>query len=111
MPLISIESNQVLSDKTQLSTISQAIASMLSKPESYVMVKYTHNSMMLFAGNDTPLAYVKLKSLGLPEEQTANYSNKITTLLAEIFNISAERIYIEFTTPARHMWGWNGATF
>ena len=111
MPLISIESNQALSDKAQLATISQAVASMLSKPESYVMVKYTHNEMMLFAGNDAPLAHVKLKSLGLPEDQTANYSNKIATLLAEILNISAERIYIEFANPARHMWGWNGATF
>lgn len=111
MPLFSIETNQALTSKDTLNKISQAVAKFIGKPESYVMVKYTHNQNMLFAGTNQPLAHVKCKSLGLPEDRTAEYSFSIATLLSEHLNIPSNRIYIEFSNPDRHMWGWDGTTF
>lgn len=111
MPLISIETNQPLSDKSILEEISQGIASMLNKPESYVMVKYQHNTDMLFAGDDQPLAYLQLKSLGLPEHKTPQFTMTLCNMLQTYFDIAPERIYIEFASPARHFWGWNNSTF
>lgn len=69
MPLLTIESN-INSQPTLLSTLSYEVAKLLGKPESYVMVKFQHNENMLFAGSDEALAFLQLKSLGLPETAT-----------------------------------------
>ena len=77
MPLLSIETNQSLDQaQTQslLAAASAKTAEILGKPESYVMVKFNSNTDMMFAGNQQPLAYVELKSLGLPEDRTAGFS-------------------------------------
>ncbi len=111
MPLLSIETNQGLQNTETLNTLSKAVASLLGKPESYVMLKYEHNTNMLFAGNNLPLAHLKLKSLGLPEDKTAIFSTELCQLMQTHFNVPAERVYIEFSGPERHMWGWDSATF
>lgn len=111
MPVLSIESNQPLGNETSLVTISKSIAEMLSKPESYVMIRYKHNPNMLFAGSSEPLAYLELKSLGLPESKTADFSATLAKLMQDELGVSAERVYIEFANPERHMFGWNGSTF
>ena len=111
MPLISIETNQALDNPSSLKEISQTVATMLGKPESYLMLKAKHNEHMLFAGSDKPLAHIKIKSLGLPEDKTKEFSAQICKMMHQYFSVTPERIYIEFANPERHMWGWNGATF
>ncbi len=114
MPLIKVTTNQSISAEAQaafLRQLSAATAAMLGKPESYVMAIFNEQPQMLFAGSAEPLAYVELKSLGLPENNTADYSARLCSLIEEELGIPAERIYIEFSTPARHMWGWSGRTF
>jgi phenylpyruvate tautomerase PptA (4-oxalocrotonate tautomerase family) len=111
MPLLSIETNQRLQNSETLSAFSQTVAKLLGKPESYVMIKYEHNTNMLFAANDQPLAHLKLKSLGMPEDKTAEYSAELCQLMQTHFDVPAERVYIEFANPERHMWGWDSATF
>lgn len=114
MPYLLINTNQQL-DKSEemalLSRCSEALATMLGKPERYVMASIESGISMLFGGDDTPCAYVELKSLGLPEVKSADYSQTLCALLSEALTIPAERIYIEFSSPPRHLWGWNGATF
>ncbi|MEE9494403.1 MAG: phenylpyruvate tautomerase MIF-related protein [Gammaproteobacteria bacterium] len=112
MPLLLIESNQSVDDLQLLLTrMSATVSKALGKPESYVMVKYLHNSAMLFAGTNDPLAYLELKSIGLPETETGPLSKQLTTLVSELLNIPSDRVYIEFTGVARHLWGWKGSTF
>ncbi|MDX1335928.1 MAG: phenylpyruvate tautomerase MIF-related protein [Gammaproteobacteria bacterium] len=114
MPLLSIETNQTLDDAQLASLLSSAsarTAEILGKPESYVMVRLSNNPNMMFGGNQQPLAYVELKSLGLPEDQTAEFSASLCDLLTTQMDVPADRIYIEFKNGARHLWGWNGATF
>lgn len=110
MPLITIESN-IQCQTTTLSTLSYEVAQLLGKPESYVMVRFQHNGNMLFAGSAEPLAFVQLKSLGLPDTQTREYSSKLCALVNKELGIDPSRIYIEFISPERHMWGWDSATF
>ena len=110
MPLISVETNQKLPDDA-LKALSKAVADTLGKPESYVMLKYQHNPDMLFAGTTQPLAYLQLKSLGFPESRTKEFSSVLTQALQEHASIPADRVYIEFSNPERHMWGWNNSTF
>lgn len=112
MPLLSIESTHPPADNASfIAECSSRVADLLGKPESYVMVRYQHNPNMLFAGTDSPLALVQLKSLSLPEDETPAFSAALCELITEYLSVHPERVYIDFVSPARHMWGWNSRTF
>jgi len=114
MPLLKIQTNQVLDEHQQselLSEASQLVAQELGKPESYVMVAIEPPVPMSFAGNADPTAYLELKSIGLPESKTKDLSHALCSLMKAKTGIDKERIYIEFADAARAMWGWNGRTF
>jgi len=114
MPMLKIQTNATVSEdnKKALATLaSSAVAEMLGKPERYVMVSIEENPSMLFGGSDAPLAYLELKSIGLPESQTSEFSTRLSSLLEEQLGLKADRVYIEFADAARNMWGWNGGTF
>ena len=84
---------------------------MLNKPEPYVMVSVETECDMLFGGNDMPLAYVELKSIGLPGDQTTRYYETLCAFIARELKIPQERVYIEFADVERNLWGWNAKTF
>ena len=114
MPLLKIQTNQLIEadrQKTLINRASQELAGILGKPERYVMVSIEHNPAMLFGGSDAPLAYLELKSIGLPESKTADFSRALANLLNDELALPADRIYIEFSDAPRAMWGWNGGTF
>jgi phenylpyruvate tautomerase len=114
MPLLNLTINQPLdADRQQnlLRAASSLTASILGKPETYVLVQLQHNPAMLFAGNDAPLAYLELKSINLPEQRTAELSAALCDLLEQQLEIPPQRVYIEFSNAQRHLWGWNKATF
>ncbi len=113
MPLLTIDTNQNFSDKQDalLQTASLTVAKLLGKPEQYVMVRLRYNSAMRFAGSDSPTALLELKSLGLPEQNTTVYSQTLCKLIEKELGIPSDRVYIEFSNPERHMWGWNESTF
>jgi len=114
MPYLNIQTNVTMDDSKQqalLEKASQTVASILGKPESYVMVNLDSGNAMLFAGNDAPLAYLQLKSLGLPETQTSTFSQTLCELMQTELDIKPGRVYIEFSSPERYMWGWDGGTF
>ena len=89
----------------------KVVAEILGKPERYVMISLDTSGSMLFAGDEAPLAYLELKSIGLPESQTRDFSSDLCRLVSGELSIPEERIFIEFHGAPRHMWGWNGATF
>lgn len=114
MPFLKIQTNRPLpeADAKALATRSSAVvAEQLGKPERYVMTSVETNPAMQFAGSDEPLAYMELKSIGLPETITADVSQALCKLVSGETGISTDRIYIEFTDAPRKMWGWDGGTF
>jgi phenylpyruvate tautomerase PptA (4-oxalocrotonate tautomerase family) len=114
MPFLKILTNSELPTeqaKTLAAKASALVAEQLGKPESYVMTSVEHNPAMTFAGTDAPLAYLELKSIGLPESGTAAASRALCQLVAGETGIGPERIYIEFADAPRKMWGWNNGTF
>jgi phenylpyruvate tautomerase PptA (4-oxalocrotonate tautomerase family) len=114
MPLLKIQTNTPLDAgrKAALAaSASRAVADMLGKPERYVMVSVEENPSMLFAGSDAPLAYLELKSIGLPVAGGEACSAALAALLAEQLDLPAERVYIEFADVPPDRWGWNGGTF
>lgn len=114
MPLLKIQTNKAIDEgtaKTLTRDASASVAELLGKPERYVMVSLEHNTHMLFGGSDEPLAYLELKSIGLPESRTGELSSQLCHLLSTSLGVPADRIYIEFADAPRHMWGWNSGTF
>jgi phenylpyruvate tautomerase len=114
MPLLKLQTNRIpdsVDRPALLQQLSAAVADLLGKPERYVMVSLEHNPRMLFAGNDAPLAYLELKSIGLPGERTGEFSSALSNIVGETLDIPPERVYIEFADAQRHLWGWNGGTF
>ncbi len=114
VPYLKIQTNQALNETARQALMKKAsatVAKQLGKSENYVMVTLQSAQTMLFAGTDEPLAYLELKSIGLPESTTQNLSDSLCTLMAQELDVEKNRIYIEFTDAPRHMWGWNGGTF
>ena len=112
MPLFTIKTNTIINDPEKLGlSVSREVSAMLGKPESYVMVSIMPEQTLFFGGSHEPAAFIELKSLGLPETDTADFSNTLCQWINQQLNIDKDRIYIEFSNPQRHMWGWNGTTF
>lgn len=114
MPLLKITTNHETEPARRpalLKAASERVAAMLGKPERYVMVVLENNPDMIFAGDASPLAYLELKSIGLPGDRTGEFSRTLCELLHQQLDIPADRIYIEFGDAERHLWGWNSATF
>jgi len=112
MPYLEISTNTLIDNSQSIAEqASKLTADIMGKPESYVMVKLLPEQTLLYAGTNEPAAHVKLKSLGLPESNTAVFSEKIALFLEAELNIASSRVYIEFSNPERHMWGWDKKTF
>jgi len=114
MPYLHIRTNINVAEGEQVTMLTRCsgiVADILGKPERYVMVSLEQGQKMLFAGDNAPCAYLELKSIGLPGERTAEISAKLCECIQTELGIPQDRIYIEFADAARHMWGWNGATF
>ena len=112
MPLLNIKTNIKIENKASLAEMaSKATAELLSKPESYVMINIEDGACLIFAGNHEPCALLSLKSLGLPENLTATFSESLCEFVNTHLAINKSRIYIEYINPERHMWGWDGRTF
>ena len=90
---------------------SRQVAEDLGKPEGYVMVALMPGVDMQFGGSTEPLAYLELKSIGLPRERTKALSASLCDLAGSHLDVPPERIYIEFADAERGMWGTNRTTF
>ena len=112
MPVLQITTNVTIENADVLAKQASSLAAdILGKPESYVMVKILPEQTLILAGTNEPAAHVKLKSLGLQEDKTTDYSASLCAFISNNFGIDSARIYIEFANPQRHMWGWDNRTF
>ena len=113
MPTLLIKTNAPLPADPEplLKDASAAVAKLLGKPESYVMVLLEPPTAMCFGADTAPAAYLELKSLGLPEDRTPALSAALCGFVAEHLGVPQNRVYIEFASPPRHLFGYDGSTF
>jgi len=112
MPLLTIKTNIHIENKPLFAeAASLTVANILKKPESYVMVHVEDEQNLIFAGEHLPCALLELKSLGLPENSTDDYSSRLCDFMLTEAGIIPSRVYIQFSNPQRHMWGWDKRTF
>ncbi len=113
MPYLKIETNQMLDDETAQTLASKTsafIAELIGKPEQWVMVAIDSGVPMAYAGNNEATGFVELKSIGLPEDRCAAFSQALCEFLNTELLIAQNRIYIEFKDISRSLFGWNGDT-
>lgn len=114
MPYLKVRTNLSMGedDKNEfLKQASDTVSQLLSKPERYVLIEIDSDKHLSMSGSTEPAAYVELKSIGLPEKDTAGFSADLCDFLKQALGLDPERIYIEFTNIPRHLWGWNRGTF
>ena len=114
MPYLKIQTNLPLSKKAERSVLQDAsalVAKELGKPEEFVMVALQPDTPMMFSGTDDPVAFLELKSIGLPADKTKRLSRTLCDLINRHLGIRPERVYVKFIDVLHSMWGWKGDTF
>jgi hypothetical protein len=95
-----------------LLNLSRTLARELGKPESYVMTCLNPPTRMTFGGSDAPACYAEIKNIGeLSQDTTARITKTLCQLLSSELDVPQNRIYLEFTCTAPHLFGFNGETF
>lgn len=114
MPLLKLETTIALSEAqrtTLLSSLSKVVASVIGKPEQYVMISIDH-SAILMSGKGGDAAFVEVRSIGgVGGEVNRKLSQQICTLLKDTLRIAPDRVYLNFTDVDAGSWGWNSSTF
>lgn len=114
MPLIHIHtSSPAPADPDPLlRELSRELASLLGKPERYVMTLLQGGVPMSFGGEASPCGYVEVKSIGqLDGDQPRRISAALCCLLERHLGLPGSRLYIGFEDVPGRLWGWNGGTF
>jgi hypothetical protein len=114
MPYFCIDTNQTQDDASTRELMKKAsafIAELLGKPESYVMISIKPGTLLTFAGTDDPVAFVRLKSIGLPKDRCPELSEKICGFINQELGVPINRIFIDFIDLEGALFGWNGKTF
>ena len=95
-----------------LRDLSTTLAEQLNKPEAYVMTCLMPAARMTFGGSEAPTCYAEVKNVGdLSASKTAELSRVLSSLISEALAVRRDRVYLEFSSVAAHLWGWNGETF
>ncbi|KQJ89329.1 macrophage migration inhibitory factor homolog [Brachypodium distachyon] len=115
MPQLSISTNvpvDAIVAADILKDCSRALAKIIGKPESYVMVSINGCVPTSFAGSEEPAAYGEIMSIG---GLGPGVNGKLSAALAEILetklSISRSRFYVKFDDVQGYNLGFNGSTF
>ncbi|RLB49665.1 MAG: hypothetical protein DRI90_24345 [Deltaproteobacteria bacterium] len=114
MPLLKVTLSVELSDSARdrfLAEGSTLVAELLGKPERYVMVTVSQDPIR-FGGDDSPAAFVELRSIGgLGPETNQSLAQRLCELVDQTAGIPKDRTFLNFVDVARSNWGHNGSTF
>ncbi|KAJ3696257.1 hypothetical protein LUZ60_001634 [Juncus effusus] len=106
VPIDAVTSSDILKD------CSRAVAKIIGKPESYVMVSLNGGVPMSFAGTEEPAAYGEVISIGgLGPSVNPKLSSALAEILESKLSIDSSRFYIKFYDVQRSYFGFNGSTF
>lgn len=113
-PSLIVHTSAILGQQAKtafLTAASKAVASCLSKPESYVAVCIVDAATVSFGGTTEPAALACLHSIGsINQANNAALTKEISALLAP-HGVPDDRIYINFFDVPRENCGWSGRTF
>ncbi|XP_062164782.1 uncharacterized protein LOC133871358 [Alnus glutinosa] len=106
LPVDAVMASDILKDATK------AVAKIIGKPESYVMILLNGGVPIAFAGTEEPAAYGELISIGgLGASVNGKLSSTIAEILQTKLSIDSSRFYVKFYDVERSFFGFNGSTF
>ncbi|XP_057767295.1 uncharacterized protein LOC130987693 [Salvia miltiorrhiza] len=106
VPVDGVVASDILKDATK------AVAKIIGKPESYVMVVVNGGVPISFGGTEEPAAYGELISIGgLGPSVNGKLSSTIAEILQTKLSIDSARFYVKFYDVERSFFGFNGSTF
>lgn len=85
--------------------------SLIGKPEAYLMLNFSENCRLWFAGtNDEDAAFVEVALLhSAPKASYAKLTEAICQILNEELSIPTNRIYVKYSET--EFWGYDGFMF
>lgn len=114
MPLMKLSTSVTLSDEKRnelLDSLSKILAETIGKPEQYVMVTISTESMIM-SGKKGDSAFADVRSIGgLNRDTNRKIAQRLCLLLKESLSIPPDRVYLNFADVSSGNWGWNGSTF
>ncbi|XP_058755588.1 uncharacterized protein LOC131628992 [Vicia villosa] len=106
IPVDPVIASDILRDATK------AVAKIIGKPESYVMIVLNGGVPIAFGGTEEPAAYGELISIGgLGPTVNGKLSSTIAEIIQTKLYIDSSRFYIKFYDVERSFFGFNGSTF
>lgn len=102
---ITFQKEEILKEK-----LGKAI-SLIGKPEAYLMLNFSENCRLWFAGsNDEDAAYVEVALLhSAPKASYEKLTKAICDILNEELGIPTNRIYVKYSET--EFWGYDGFMF
>ncbi|KAL6521267.1 hypothetical protein OROGR_017836 [Orobanche gracilis] len=106
VPVDGVVASDILKDATK------AVAKIIGKPESYVMILVNGGVPISFGGTEEPAAYGELVSIGgLGPSINSKPSATIAEILQTKLSVDSSRFYIKFSDIEHSFFGFNGSTF
>ncbi|CAN6220222.1 unnamed protein product, partial [Urochloa humidicola] len=106
VPVDAVVAGDILKD------CSKAVARIIGKPESYVMVSINGSVPMSFAASEGPAAYGELVSIGgIGPGVNGKLSAAVADILETKLSVTSSRFYIKFEDVQGRNFGFNGSTF
>lgn len=113
MPYIHLTTNVQIPDNTEellKNQFGHAIGIIPGKSESWLMLNFTDEARLWFAGSDAPAALAEVSVYGgAHPEDYDDLTSRVTEILEGALDISPDRIYVKYTETEH--WGWNGRNF
>ena len=113
MPYINTVVNVPIPEKTEkelADAYGKTIGIIKGKTENWLMLNFTENSHMYFAGSNSPTAMVEIMVFGsAPESEYEELTAAVCSLINEKLGIPKNRIYVKYGEYDK--WGWNSCNF
>ncbi|KLO18868.1 Tautomerase/MIF [Schizopora paradoxa] len=113
MPFIQLETNIKVEDsKTLVTKLSKLSSRLLGRPESLILVKYTHNEALCFDGTFEPAFCLQAASLGdfSPEKNPGLIAEYTAFLKENLPGADDKRGFVVFHDPGPDSIGFTGTT-
>ena len=115
MPTLNVTTNCSVDRVVQSDFVKGAsalIASLIGKPEAFVMVTLNSGVTMAFAGTEEPAAFAQIISIGaIGGDKNKTISAGLCEYLHKKLSVPPNRTYIHFVDVARSDFGFNATTF
>ena len=113
MPYIHTKTNVAVSAEKEFklkAELGKAISIIPGKSERWLMLNFTENERMWFAGDDSPCAMLEVELFGGTSDSVYDsLTEKLTEIVSDELGISPSRVYVKYEEIDH--WGWNSANF